>query len=94
MITTDARMTGSTKGKGARTSAAPKPTAIMATKADGTSHKARPPKSADQRPTATMARMWSMPKSGCKRRAAKEDRDGRRLVQHSRPATQWLSPVF
>ena len=68
MITTDASLTGSTKGTGAPTSAAPSP-----------------PPSWRRRPTATMARMWSMPNSGCERPAAKEP---------CRPGSRWAKAGY
>ncbi len=58
--------------------------AIIATKAAGTSHSARPPICAAQRPTATMARIWSRPKSGCEKPAVKRAVLGRVEVGEGR----------
>mgnify|MGYP006929327852 CR=1 FL=1 len=56
-ITVEARIIGSTAGRGRPPSARTNPTAIVPTKAAGTIQSARPPSSPAQRPTATMARM-------------------------------------
>src|SRR5262249_55436041 len=45
--------------------------AMTDTKLKGTNQSARPPKCAANKPTATIAKMWSMPLSGCKKPCAK-----------------------
>src|SRR5215471_5290918 len=51
--------------------------AMTDTKLKGTNHSARPPQQAANNPTATIAKAWSMPLSGCKKPCAKP----------------WVSPV-
>jgi hypothetical protein len=60
----DDQMAGSTSGICKPKVAAAKPPSIVAVKAIGHAQIARPPLSTPQRPTATMARMWSAPLRG------------------------------